>query len=270
MDGERWSIRHDGRLHEVHVRRRLVNVVVEWRVDGELVSRAEDVDSTLVLCPDEGHEPALGAVGVKAPTFLKATRRVVLRPPGSDLDDEPDEREPDEDNEPDADDGRLALLLSFNDGTHDLVPDPGTRGARRQQWIVDHPVLFMWAELLTAGRGLVGVLLLTSVVLPLLEHLFPSPDIDVDVPSVDLPDLPTLPLPSIPWPDIPDISLPSIPVPDWLWDVTKLVVVLAIAWLLSRREVKRLRAEMARRSAAEVDATDDRGADTSEAGAGHV
>ncbi|MBE7325064.1 hypothetical protein IEQ44_10375 [Nocardioides sp. Y6] len=247
MDGERWSIRHDGRLHEVHVRRRLVNVVVEWRVDGELVSRAEDVDSTLVLCPDEGHEPALGAVGVKAPTFLKATRRVVLRPPSRELDDSDDGTgERDSDGE-DLTEGMISLLLSFNDGTHDLVPDPGTRGARRQQWIVDHPVLFMWAELLTAGRGLVGVLLLTAVILPLLEHLVPS--LEVEVPSVDVPDLPTLPLPSIPWPDLPDISLPSIPGPDWLWDATQLAVVLAVAWLFSRREVRRLRAEMARRNA---------------------
>lgn len=262
MVGERWSIRHDGRLHEVHVRRRLVNVVVEWRVDGELVSRTEDVDSSLVLTPEEGHDPTLGAVGVKTPTLLKATRRVVLRPPGGDFDDEEPDGEGPDDEEPDA---RVALLLSFNDGTHDLVPDAGTRGARRQQWIVDHPVLFMWAELLTAGRGMVGVLLLTTVVLPLLEHLVPSPDIDV--PSVAVPDLPTLPLPSIPWPDI---SLPSIPGPDWLWDVTKLVVVVAVAWLLSRREVKRLRAEMARRSAAEVATPDLGGADTSDAGAGHA
>lgn len=244
MGEERWSIRHDGRLHEVHVRRRLVNVVAEWRVDGELVSRTEDVDSTLVLSPEEGHDPTLGAVGVKTPTLLKATRRVVLRPPGDALGDVEDVG----DDEPDERDARVALLLSFNDGTHDLVPDPGTRGARRQQWIVKHPILFMWAELITAGRGMVGVLLLTTVILPLLEHLIPSPDIDVPSVSVpNLPDLPDLPLPSIPWPDI---SLPSIPGPDWLWDVTKLVVVLTVAWLLSRREVTRLRAEMARRSAA--------------------
>lgn len=120
MHPERWSTHHDGRLHEVFVRRRLLDVVVEWHVDSELVARTDDSDSTIVLTPDEDQDPGLGAVGVKAPTWLKATRRVVLRPPSA-ATEEAARLDPQTDRE-DEEDEPYALLLSFDGGTQTSSP----------------------------------------------------------------------------------------------------------------------------------------------------
>lgn len=228
------------------MRRRRLRLTAEWFVDGDLVgSGSEWGEYTVVVSADEP-ERVPGAVGVKGPKHFSATRRVVLHPGDAEDAAEPDD-EPDAEDEVDATDGSstvpasASLLLSFNRGTVDLVPEPDTRAARRQDWILRHPRLHVVRETLSAGGVVMWGLIFTTVILPVLERLLPHlpipaipwPDINLpDLPSIPRPDLPDLP--SIPWPDLPDL-------PDWLGTAIKLLLAVTIAGVFAAGEVKRRR-----------------------------
>lgn len=254
MDHERWSLEHEGRLHEVFVRRDRMRLTAEWFVDGELVgSGSEWGEDTVVVSPD-GPDQILGAVGVKGPKHFSATRRVVLHPsdtetPVMPADDADDDDKADPDVFPRGIPASASLLLSFDRGTLDLAPDPGTKAARRQDWILRHPRLHVVRETFSAGGAVLWGVIFFAVVVPVLEQLVPRipwPALP-SIPWPSLPDLPSIPwpdisLPSIPWPDLPE--LPSIPwpeLPDWLGTALKLLFAVAVAGVVASSEVKRRR-----------------------------
>lgn len=252
MTQERWTTRHDGRTHEVSVDSRRGSLGAEWRVDGELVAQGREREKKLVLVPDDAHDPMLGAVAVQAPLWFGVTRRAVLLPGeavGMDEDEEEDDEDDLEDEDQDDDEplpevdlraeARLHLLLTLNQGTVDLVPEPDSRAAARLDWIARHPRLHVVWSALTGG-GWIACLFLFGLLIEVLEPYLPQgpdiqgPNLSQYLPDWDLPSVPFPDLPSIPFPDLPDL-------PDWVGITLKLLVAVAFATVAARGEAKRWR-----------------------------
>lgn len=250
MTQERWTTRHDGRTHEVSVDSRHGSLGAEWRVDGELVAQGREREKKLVLVPDDAHDPVLGAVAVQAPLWFGVTRRVVLLPGEAvgmldddedDLEDS-DDAEDGEDDSPEVDlrtEARLHLLLTLNQGTVDLDPEPDSRAAARLDRIARHPRLHVVWSALTGG-GWIACLFLFGLIIEVLEPYLPQgpdiqgPNLSQYLPDWDLPSVPFPDLPSIPFPDLPDL-------PDWVGIALKLLVAVTIATVAARGEAKRWR-----------------------------
>lgn len=231
----RWSLTVDGRHHRVEVRGSLTRTV-EWYVDDEVVATKKSSDDNLALESDqvEGR-----AVGLKFGALGRA-KRVTLY-----------------ETEDELPSSARALLGS---GGIDLVPEPGSPAALREQRIREHP--WRHAALATAG----GV---AKVVVPILLGLvavrfaidLPWPDWSIPWPDVDLP---TIPWPDIPWPDIP---WPSIDLPDWqlpgwvswLLDKLKYLWPIVLAAVLAKGEIDRRRKQDALRAELDDGSTDGTG-----------
>lgn len=114
-----------------------------------------------------------------------------------------------------------------------LVPEPGTRAARRAAFEREHPRMYASRHVLK-GAGQVALAIIGLTFLLKLLPAIPLPD--VDLPSIPFPDLP-----DIPWPQI---NLPEIAVPGWI----KAIAESKVYWLpivaglfLASAELKRRR-----------------------------
>ena len=146
--------------------------------------------------------------------------------------------------------------LSVGQGAVDMEPEPGSRAARREERIRQHPRRHAIVQ---------GIVAAVKVVLPLfgigfILNLLPDwdlPDIpwpDIPWPSIDLPDIPwpSIDLPDIPWPSI---DLPSIPWPDWslpgwldpVLDAAKYIFPVLVAIGIALGEARGRQAQDARR-----------------------
>jgi hypothetical protein len=85
-----------------------------------------------------------------------------------------------------------------------LEPEPGTRAARRARFEREHPRVYA-ARHVVKGAAQVALALIG---LTFLLSLIPDINIHIDLPEIDLPDLP--------WPHI---DLPQIEIPGWLREV---------------------------------------------------
>ena len=213
MKLQRWELDHDGHHHRVEVTGEVTRTVTWW-VDDEQVAQKKSMDDKLRLTRDGGQ--ALTVVY----SALGAPRRATL-----------------------YDDLPQALL---NRGGDDLVPEEGSRAARWEQAVLEHPGRHALVATLGGVAKVVGPILAVAVLIPLLR-LIPWPDL----PSIPLPDLP-----SIPWPDLPSIPWPDLDLPDWrlpgwvrwLLDHSKYVVPIVIAFVLARGEIRRRREQQERRA----------------------
>ena len=207
---DRWSLNWDGCLHEVEIREVGLHRQIVWRVDGEAVAESKSYDERAILVTD-GH----GSLGLHFRTFA-GTRRVTWF---------------EHTNVPAA----LAANKTLVGGV-DFEPEPGSKAARRRDWMHRHPRLYAGRQIILAAVAIaVGVL-----VTWLLGHLWPLIPWDW-VPQIELPRIPwpDIPWPSIPWPDLPDINLP-----DWLGavlDAAKFVAPVVLAGWLAVRESRRRR-----------------------------
>lgn len=215
---ERWTLDHDGAVHEVVIAEAGLRRHVTWRVDGALVAETRTVDETVRL---QSGEDGGRALLVRLPRFVGPARQVTLL-------DEP---------------GTGPAPAMLRRGA-DFTPEPGSRAARREQRIREHPGRH---ELQATLVGVVRVIapIVAVALLARLAFSLPWPDVPV-------PDLPAIrvPLPAIPWPDW---SLPSVHVPGWVtWttDKAKYVVPVVAAYVIARGEVRRRRAQDERRAEA--------------------
>lgn len=216
---ERWTLERGGRSHVVEVTPKGLGRTIAWRHDDEVVVERSTWDDTVRLVPDD---EGVGAVRLRFGPFGPA-RRVTWYDGTGDLD--------------------AATSAELGVGGVDLVPEPGSRAARRDEWIDAHPRLH------TAKRtaaAVVGVLVPLLVVWLLGRFALPA----IPWPDWDLPRIPWPDLPSIPWPQI---DLPQIPWPDWQLDWTppawlawirdhaKYVTPVVVAFVVARAEVRRRR-----------------------------
>ncbi len=205
---------HDGHAHGLAVEHGTLTREVVWTRDGVELARKRTSDETIVLSPD-GEDAALR---VKL-TPLGRARRVTLH----------------------ASEAEAHTGL----GGSDLEPEPGSRAARRADWIGRHPHLHTARQTAVAAAGVAVPVLLVWL---LSRVTWPS----FDVPWPDLPSIPWPDLPSIPWPDIslpaipwPDVDLPGLPA--WTEPVRKFLVPVLIAFFVARGEVRRRRKAEERR-----------------------
>ena len=205
-----WTLEHEGRQHRVVAGGGFTHHH-QWYVDDELEAENKSADDKLTV---EAGEQKLRVVF----SGLGAPRRATLYAAVEDV----------------------AALTGL--GGVDLVPEPGSRAAACEDRVREHPTRY--AAIATVG----GV---AKVVVPILLGLLavrfavnlPFPD----VPTPNLPDLP-----SIPWPDIPTPDLPDWEVPGWLkWvlDKAKYVWPIVLAYVIARAEIKRRRHQDERRRA---------------------
>lgn len=254
-DEERWALSLGGRTHEVtvvdlDVRRRLT-----WLVDGVEVASKETSDEKVILVAPAESEAGAAAVRLWLPMFVGPTRRVALFGPGP---------------------GKGARERAEADrGGVEFAPEPGSKAAKRQTWIRDHPTLYTLKQTLIAVAGVVIPLVLGSYVVRFALNL-PWPDW-LHLPDIPWPDisLPRIAWPDIPWPDIPwpDITLPAIPWPEWslppwvewLLDNAKYLWPIVLALVMARAEVRRRRkaAEASRGDAPDGIAVQERPVDDS-------
>jgi hypothetical protein len=113
-----------------------------------------------------------------------------------------------------------------------LEPEPGTRAARRARFAHEHP---RWYAARHVVKGTAQVAL-ALVGLTFLLSLIPDITIDVDLPHIDLPD--------IPWPHV---DLPQIPA--WVREVLqskKYWLPVVIGLFLANAELKRRRNKVTR------------------------
>ena len=225
---ERWRIDRDGRSHVLEIADAGLGRRLTWTVDGEEVASRKTSDEKVVL--DAGDT---GAVGVRLPMFVGPARRVTL------YDDE--------------------VRAHTGLGGLDLDPEPGSKGAEREEWIRAHPHLHTARQTVAAAAGVVVPLVVLWLLARFAVPAIPWPDL----PSIPWPDLPSIPwpdLPSIPWPDLPSIRWPdlgwpwfSLPdVPQWVRDAAKFVGPVVLAFFLARGEIRRRRKQDERKA----DATD--------------
>ncbi len=205
---ERWTLVRGGRTHEVLIADAGLRRHVTWSIDGITRAEARTVDEKVRLRGDDAGDGAGGAVEVRLPRFVGPARRVTLQA-----------------DDPDAPDGV------------DFVPEPGSRAARREARIRAHPRRH---ELVATVVGVVGLVAPLVLVAVLARFAFSLPLPDLPLPRVSLPD--------IPWPSWPR---PRPHLPGWVaWtlDKTKYVIPVVVAFAIARGEVRRRRAQDARRA----------------------
>lgn len=211
------ELTRSGYTHRLEVAEKGISREYVWTVDGVEVARRTTKDDRVKITPQRdsratpAHPGARGRIEVRA-GLLGVTRAT-----------------------------RIVDAVEI-----DMVPDPGTKAARREERIRARPRTHIVLHTTAALAKVLIPVLLASLALSW------TPDIDlptVPTPSVDLPDLP-----SIPWPDwdLPDIPWPNLP--EWLKTivevVSKFVVPVALACLIAMREVRRRREQDARRAEA--------------------
>lgn len=203
MAGQGFELEQGGRRHRLDVSNAGISREYVWTCDGEEVARQKSMDDRWTL-RSEG-DGVSGEIRIRS--GLLGVQRATLVTEGRDV---------------------------------DMVPDAGSRAARREERIRAHPhrhvALHTTAALAKVLIPLLGVGLVISF-LP-----------DWDLPSLPLPDWD---LPSIPWPDW---SLPhfSIEVPEWIREVMsklKYVWPVLLALGLATGEVRRRREHDERRRA---------------------
>jgi hypothetical protein len=239
---QRWELVLRGQRHRVEMEGSLVRTT-RWYLDDELVATKRSTRSSLSLATEAAVGQAVGqAVGVSF-GVLGDARRVTLF--------EDDDKMP------------ATELADIGTGGIDLDPEPGSRGARREQRIREHP----WRHTVIATLG--G---LAKVVAPLLAALLVvRVAIEVPWPRWNVP-WPEITLPSVPWPDVPwpDVDLPDRLWPAWFrWVADKVSYVwpvllalgLALAEVSRRRRQDALKAELTDGHDESGDATDSGGQD---------
>lgn len=198
-----------------------------WWVDGEeIASERSATSDDLYLVADEEHALAdeVGAVRARFTTLSKPVRATWWEGSRSDAE----------------------TAARVGVGGLDLVPEPGSPAALREERMRARPRLYA-ARHVAAGVGKVVVPLLLAALAAWLVVRIPWPD--WDLPSIPWP---SIDLPSIPWPSI---DLPSIPWPDWqlpgwvrwVLDHAKYVVPILIGIALARSEVRRRREQDSKR-----------------------
>ncbi|MDP9824447.1 hypothetical protein [Kineosporia succinea] len=223
---ERWHLIHEGHEHTVEISTKATAWMLHWKADGSTVAQKKTSENTVVL---DGKEH--GAIRLKLPSISGPARRVTLYASP----------------EPKGATGQAHLGV----GGTDFVPEEGSRAAKREAWIRDHPHQYATRRTLTA---LAGVLVPIGL-LWLLRQITWRPDVNlpsVNLPSVDLPRIPwpDIDLPSIPWPDVnlPSVNLPDLP--GWVQYVWPVLLAFGVAQAeLRRRKQQDLKRSEASRTA---------------------
>lgn len=201
-----------------------------WWVDGEeIATKKSSSEDNLYLSTDKKHDLAdsAGAVRVRF-SVLSAPLRATWFEGTRD---------------------KAATASYIGTGGIDLVPEPGSPAAQREEKMRANPRLYA-ARHVVGGVGKVVVPIIGAAILVWLLSRISLPDWDLGLPSIPWPQIPW---PEIPWPEIPwpSIDLPRIAIPDWLrWLLDKLKYVWPVllgVWL-ARREVKRRREQDALRA----------------------
>lgn len=256
---ERWL------LSEPRVDGGVVELVVEisdaglgrriaWSVDGEEVAQQQTGENRVVL--DGGEH---GALRLRLPTFVGPARRVTWWPPTGLLPEEieqaaaTDPAEPGAGEEATDEDEELPPLaqahLGF--GGIDFDPEPGSKAAKREEWIRTHPRQFALRRTAIAVAGVVIPVLLVWLLARFALPAIPWPSWNIPWPRIPWPDW-SIPWPQIPWPDwrLPrwDIAVPGWV--RWIADNAKFVIPVVIALFYAQREVKRRRDQDERKRAA--------------------
>lgn len=220
---ERWTATVDGVEHRVELRFGSWKQHIRWLIDGEEVATKSTSDDRTTLSTDgDGY-----TLRVHKARWSDSARRVrVFEGEGP---------------------GPVAQALSGVGGT-DLEPAAGTRAARRQQRMLEHPTRYTVQR---AAGALAGILLPLGAIwlLGQLLSLLPKPNIDLP----DAPDLPDLNLPSI---SLPSIDLPTIidlpDLPAWVEQAAAaagFISPVIIALVVARLEVRRRQRRAAERDA---------------------
>ena len=212
---QRWLLEHHGSAHVVQITDTGLRRSIAWSLDDAQIATRTTSDERVVL--DGGER---GAVRARLPEFVGPARQVTWYPP----------------------DARLGARGSAEAGIGgiDFDPEPGSKAARRETSIREHPRRYATRRAAAATAGIVLPLLF----LALLSRLdIPWPHLSIPWPDWNLS---SIPWPSIPWPDIaipwPDWRLPALP--PWIGAVlekSKYVWPVLVALVLARGEVKRRR-----------------------------
>lgn len=247
---DRWVLEDDGHGHshvveidDAGLGRRLV-----WRRNGEEVSRKRTGDVRVQLLPAQDAPTGIGVVGLRFVSFGPA-RRVAWYAPDAHLRDDADLVDGDladgvEGFPASAASAGAAALLGI--GGIDFTPEPGSRAARRQDWIHTHPRLHTARATGLAAAAVVGGLVITWLLARVV--------LAIDLPDIPWPDLPRIPrpdLPDIPWPELPSIPWPDVQLPAWVREVAekgKLVLPVVVAFAVARGEIRRHRQQVTRRT----------------------
>ena len=204
-----WDSTTEGRAHRVEssgdVTRHLV-----WSIDGEVVAEKKSMGDKVMLKAGADFD---GSLQVRFSALGGPRRATLLAAEGL---------------------GELGV------GGIDLAPVPGSPAALHHEKLLSHPGRYTAVATL-GGVAKVVVPLLVAALIARLAVSIPWPDIDLPLPSIPWPDLP-----SIPWPDIdlPSISRPDVSLPGWLaWvlEHAKYVVPVVVAFVLARTEIRRRR-----------------------------
>ena len=213
----------DGRRHRVEtsVGDGWSNSATWWVDDEELATAKSAAADNLYLVADEEHELAdeVGAVRARFTTLGKPVRATWF----------------------DGDRSTAEAKAQLGGGGLDLVPEPGSPAALREDRMRAKPRLYAARHVL-AGVGKVVIPILLAALAARFVVSIPWPDWD---------------LPSIPWPSL---DLPAIPWPDWtvpgwlVWilDHLKYILPILAGLLFARAEISRRQhqdAERARRGA---------------------
>lgn len=189
-----------------------------WSVDGEQVAtKKSSSEDNLYLTPPKDHElDDLGAVRVRFTVMNKPVRATWFE--GS------------------YEKASAASYLGA--GGIDLLPEPGSPAALREDRMRANPRLYAARHVAGGVAKVVVPIAVTALVVWLLSRIS-LPDLDLGLPAIPWPDLPSIPWPQIPWPSI---DLPSVHVPGWvLWLLEKLKYVWPVllgVWL-ARHEIRR-------------------------------
>ncbi len=205
-----WTLQHEGRQHRVVASGGTAHLV-RWYVDGQLLAEKKTMsDKVTVEAPGDGTEK----VRVRY-SGLGTPRRATLF----------------------AKDEDVAAMAGL--GGVDLVPEPGSRSAAYENRVREHPTRYAALATVVGVAKVVVPILLTLITIRFAVKL-PFPDI----PTPNLPDLPSVPWPSIPLPDLPRL-------PDWLrWllDKAKYVWPVVLAYVIARAEIRRRREQDRKRA----------------------
>lgn len=202
-----WHLDVEGVRHEVQLVEQGWRTVMSWSRDGEEIATDPVTDGRPVLVV-----PGVGAVGART-TWWGTARRVTLHLSESQDAGHGQDHGPSTD--PAAEEAELRTVAWLGAGGVDLIPARGSRAARREAWIREHPHLHTLRQVGIA----VAAVLVPMFLLWLLSHLVLR--LDLSWPTIPWPSIPwpTIPWPTIPWPTIPwpEIRWPSIPWPTIRW-----------------------------------------------------
>lgn len=193
-----------------------------WWVDGEeIATKKSSSEDTLYLAADKEHELAdtVGALRVQFTMLSKPVRATWF--------------------EGTRDKAVAASWLTG--GGIDLVPEPGSPAARREEKMRARPRLYA-ARHVVGGVGKVLGPIIAAVVIAWLLSRVSWPDWDIPWPDLDLPSLPSIPWPEIPWPNLRlDIDWEAPAWLRWVLDKVKYVWPVLLGLWLARREMRRRR-----------------------------